>query len=124
MDVYKRLLILAKSQIPRFLLAAVCMAIVGGSTAAAAFLVKPALDDIFLNRKETSLYWIPAAVIIVYLVKGAANYGQHVLMNYIGNRIVPICAAYFIGTYRFSPSLFLQRTPQERSFPECSMMFQ
>jgi len=88
MDVYKRLLILAKSQIPRFLLAAVCMAIVGGSTAAAAFLVKPALDDIFLNRKETSLYWIPAAVIIVYLVKGAANYGQHVLMNYIGNRIV------------------------------------
>jgi len=88
MDVYKRLLILAKAQIPRFLLAAVCMAIVGGATAAAAFLIKPALDDIFLNRKETSLYWIPAAVIIVYLVKGAANYGQHVLMNYIGNRII------------------------------------
>jgi len=88
MDVYKRLLILAKAQIPRFLLAGFCMAIVGGSTAAAAFLVKPALDDIFLNRKETSLYWIPAAVIIVYLVKGVANYGQHVLMNYIGNRIV------------------------------------
>lgn len=88
MDVYKRLLILAKAQIPRFLLAAVCMAIVGGATAAAAFLVKPALDDIFLNRKVTSLYWIPAAVIIVYLVKGTANYGQHVLMNYIGNRII------------------------------------
>ncbi len=88
MDVYKRLLILAKAQILRFLLAAFCMAIVGGATAAAAFLVKPALDDIFLSRKETSLYWIPAAVIIVYLVKGAANYGQHVLMNYIGNRII------------------------------------
>lgn len=88
MDVYKRLLILARGQIPRFIVAAFCMAIVGGATAAAAFLIKPALDDIFLNRKETSLYWIPMAVIIVYLVKGAANYGQHVLMNYIGNRIV------------------------------------
>ena len=64
------------------------MSLVGGATAAAAFLIKPALDDIFLSRKETSLYWIPIAVIIVYLVKGAANYSQHVLMNYIGNRIV------------------------------------
>ena len=88
MDVYKRLLILARSQIARFVLAAICMIIVGGATAAAAFLIKPALDEIFLNRKETSLYWIPAAVIAVYLFKGAANYGQHVLMNYIGNRIV------------------------------------
>ncbi|MBN1547682.1 MAG: ABC transporter ATP-binding protein [Syntrophaceae bacterium] len=88
MDVYKRLLILARGQIPRFIVAAFCMAIVGGATAAAAFLIKPALDDIFLNRKETSLYWIPIAVIIVYLVKGAANYCQHVLMNYIGSRIV------------------------------------
>jgi subfamily B ATP-binding cassette protein MsbA len=64
------------------------MALVGGATAAAAFLIKPALDDIFLSRKETSLYWIPIAVILVYFVKGAANYSQHVLMNYIGNRIV------------------------------------
>jgi subfamily B ATP-binding cassette protein MsbA len=64
------------------------MALVGGATAAAAFLIKPALDDIFLSRKETSLYWIPIAVILVYLVKGVANYSQHVLMNYIGNRIV------------------------------------
>jgi subfamily B ATP-binding cassette protein MsbA len=88
MDVYKRLLILAKGQTPRFILAALCMAIVGGTTAAAAYLVKPALDDIFLNRNESSLYWIPLAVIIVYIIKGIANYGQHVLMNYIGNRIV------------------------------------
>lgn len=88
MDVYKRLLRLAKGQIPRFIVAAFCMSLVGGATAAAAFLIKPALDDIFLSRKETSLYWIPIAVIIVYLVKGAANYSQHVLMNYIGNRIV------------------------------------
>jgi len=87
-DVYKRLLILAKSQIPKFILAVFCMALVGGATSAAALLIKPALDDIFLNRKEASLYWIPLAVIIVYLVKGAANYGQHVLMNYIGTRIV------------------------------------
>lgn len=79
---------MAKGQIPRFLLALFFMALVGGATSAAAFLIKPALDDIFLNRKEASLYWIPIAVVIVYFVKGAATYGQHVLMSHIGNRIV------------------------------------
>ena len=88
MGVYKRLLILAKGQGSRFILAAFCMAFFGGATAAAAYLIKPALDDIFFTRKATSLYWIPLAVIMVYLVKGIANYSQHVLMNYIGNRIV------------------------------------
>ncbi|MDX9744949.1 MAG: lipid A export permease/ATP-binding protein MsbA [Syntrophales bacterium] len=88
MDVYKRLLILARGQIPRFIVAAFCMALVGGATAAAAFLIKPALDDIFLNRNEKSLYWIPLAVIFMYFLKAAAQYVQHVLMNYIGNRIV------------------------------------
>ena len=88
MDVYKRLLILARGQIPRFIVAAFCMALVGGATAAAAFLIKPALDDIFLNRNEKSLYWIPLAVIFMYFLKDAAQYVQHVLMNYIGTRLV------------------------------------
>ena len=65
-----------------------CMAVVGAATAASAFLVKPAMDDIFLNRDESMLVLIPIAVIIIYLLKGACNYGQTILMNFIGLRIV------------------------------------
>jgi len=88
MDLYKRLLQLAGPHSGKFFLAMFCMLVVGFTTAAAAFLVKPALDDIFLKKSGETLIWIPIAVIVIYLFKGLANYGQTVLMSFIGQRIV------------------------------------
>jgi ATP-binding cassette, subfamily B, bacterial MsbA len=88
MDLYRRLLILAKPHAGRFILAMLCMAVVGITTSAAAFLIKPAMDDIFVNKSLDTLNWIPAAVILIYSLKGAGNYGQTVLMSYIGQKII------------------------------------
>ncbi|MCX5834737.1 MAG: lipid A export permease/ATP-binding protein MsbA, partial [Deltaproteobacteria bacterium] len=88
MDLFKRLLKLARPHMWKFILALLCMIIVGLSTSAAAFLVKPALDEIFLNKNATTLIWIPIAVLIIYLLKGLGSYGQTVLMNYIGQRVI------------------------------------
>ncbi len=88
MDVFKRLLKLAKPHSGRFLLAMLCMLVVGASTSTLAFLVKPALDGIFLKKDVQMLIWIPVAVIFIYLAKGLCSYGQMVLMNYIGLRVV------------------------------------
>ena len=65
-----------------------CMAVVGAATAASAYLVKPAMDDIFLDRNEGMLILIPIAVIVIYLLKGLCNYGQTVLMSHIGFRVI------------------------------------
>ena len=88
MDVFKRLLKLAKPHSGRFFLAMLCMLVVGASTSTLAFLVKPALDGIFLKKDAQMLLWIPLAVIFIYLAKGLCSYGQMVLMNYIGLRVV------------------------------------
>ncbi|SEM18227.1 ATP-binding cassette, subfamily B, MsbA [Syntrophus gentianae] len=88
MDIFKRLLKLTRPHIPRFALAMVCMLIVGALTSALAFLVKPALDDIFLKKNAEMLKWIPLAVILIYIVKGSCSYFQTILMNFIGQRIV------------------------------------
>lgn len=88
MDIFKRLLQLAKPHTLRFLAAMACMLVVGMTTSALAFLVKPALDEIFLKRNADMLKLIPLAVIGIYLVKGTCNYFQTVLMNFIGQRIV------------------------------------
>ncbi|HQM91494.1 MAG TPA: lipid A export permease/ATP-binding protein MsbA [Syntrophales bacterium] len=88
MKLYLRLLRLVKPHTPRFILAMLCMAVVGAATAAAAYLVKPAMDDIFLDRNEGMLILIPLAVIALYLLKGLCNYGQTVLMSHIGFRII------------------------------------
>jgi len=88
METFKRLLSLAKPHWGRFLVALLCMLIVGLTTAGLAYIVKPALDEIFLKKNAAMLKWIPLSVIILYLLKGVASYGQTVLMNYIGLRII------------------------------------
>lgn len=69
-------------------LAMLCMLVAGVLQSAQALLVKPILDDIFLGKNPNALKWIPLAVIGIFLVKGASNYGQTIMMNYIGLRIV------------------------------------
>ncbi len=64
------------------------MLVVGATTSALAFLVKPALDEIFLKRNSDMLKWIPVAVIVIYLIKGVCNYTQTILMSFIGQRVV------------------------------------
>ena len=62
--------------------------VVAGATAFTAFLVKPALDDIFLNKKEFYLYLIPFAFIAATFVKGFGRYMQNYFMTYAGLRVI------------------------------------
>jgi subfamily B ATP-binding cassette protein MsbA len=88
MDIFKRLLQLAKPHRAKFILAMFCMLVVGAMTASLAFLVKPALDEIFLKKNADLLIWMPIIVIIIYFIKGICNYTQTILMSFIGQRIV------------------------------------
>ena len=88
MDIYKRLLQLAKPHAGKFILAMFCMLVVGATTAALAALVKPVLDDIFIKKDAAMLTLIPLAILVIYFVKMVCSYGQTVIMNYIGQRAV------------------------------------
>jgi subfamily B ATP-binding cassette protein MsbA len=64
------------------------MLVVGATTSALAFLVKPALDEIFFKKNVNMLIWIPVAVVAINLIKGLCTYTQTILMNFIGQRVV------------------------------------
>ncbi|MCX5852478.1 MAG: lipid A export permease/ATP-binding protein MsbA [Deltaproteobacteria bacterium] len=87
-NIYIRLLKMAKPHTAKFIFAMLCMLAVGVATSALAFLIKPALDEIFFNRNLHMLVVIPVLVVILYFVKGACNYGQTVLMSFIGQRVI------------------------------------
>ncbi len=88
MDLYRRLLQWIKPYWMRLVFAMLCMVFVSLLTSAQAFLVKPALDEIFLKRDEKSLFLLPLAIVLLFLLKGLFDYGQAYLMNYVGLRIV------------------------------------
>ncbi len=72
----------------RLVLAGVMMAIVAAMTAALAYLLDPAIEDIFVKRDPTALYMVPLAVVISAIIKSIADYIQSVQMSYVGQRIV------------------------------------
>jgi subfamily B ATP-binding cassette protein MsbA len=72
----------------QLLTAMACMMIVAGSTAASAFLVKPVLDDIFFRKDVHMLKLIPAAVVLIYFLRGLGYYGQQYFMNHVGQDII------------------------------------
>ena len=85
---YKRLLKYVKPYWVRILTAFLCALGVSGMTGAAAWLVQPALDSIFIKKDMQMLVLIPIAILIIYLLKGVCNYYQSYMVHYIGNKVI------------------------------------
>jgi len=85
---HKHLLSLIKDQWSKLFLAMICMLVIAGANSAIPFLVKPVVDDIFVNKDIRMLQLMPFAVITIYLLLGLAKYFQTYLMNYVGNNII------------------------------------
>jgi subfamily B ATP-binding cassette protein MsbA len=88
MSLYRRLLDLVKPYWVKLAFAMICMLFVSLLTAAQAFLVQPALDDVFLKKDLKILFLLPIAIILLFFIKGIFDYGQAYLMNFVGLRIV------------------------------------
>ncbi|MGF1501527.1 MAG: ABC transporter ATP-binding protein [Paracoccaceae bacterium] len=64
------------------------MAIVAAMGGAVALAVEQVTDEVFFNRNAELLGPIAGGVALVFLVRGAAMYGQTVILQRVGNRIV------------------------------------
>lgn len=69
-------------------LACLCMVLAALATAANAYLLQPALDEIFVGKNREMLVYIPLAVILVALIGGLATYGHVNLMRHVGQSII------------------------------------
>jgi subfamily B ATP-binding cassette protein MsbA len=77
-----------KSYKKEFIIAFIGMVLVSASTAATAYLIKPVLDKIFINKNEHMLYILPIAIIIVYFLKGLGRFLQEYYISFVGEDIV------------------------------------
>jgi ATP-binding cassette, subfamily B, bacterial MsbA len=88
LDRFIRLVRYLKPYQVRLIAAFVCSGMVAASAGAYAWLVKPVLDEIFINKNETLLLVLPLALFAVSVLKSAFSYGQNYLMNYVGNQVI------------------------------------
>jgi len=64
------------------------LGVVALSTAGAAYLVQPALDEIFIKKDEDALMFIPLLLIGIFVAKGVGLFIQKFLMSYCGVKVL------------------------------------
>lgn len=89
MKSYLRLLRFAKPYIwPSFIVAFGCMLIYSATSGAMPFITRRVFDDIFTNRDEMALSFLPLVIITVFAIRGFASFGESYFMSYIAGRVI------------------------------------
>jgi ATP-binding cassette subfamily B protein len=77
-----------RSHFGNYAMAFMLMAIVAGTTAASAWMMKNVINKIFVEQNREAMVWVPLAIVAIFIIKGFASYFQEVTMSRIGNRVV------------------------------------
>jgi subfamily B ATP-binding cassette protein MsbA len=87
-DLYRRLLSYLRPHVPALIVGTVLAVVVAAMEGSIAWLVKPAMDDVFIRRDVAMLKLIPLLFLSAYVGKGVARYGQSYLMASVGERVI------------------------------------
>ncbi|MFO7713900.1 ABC transporter ATP-binding protein [Desulfosarcina sp.] len=87
-DRHRQILSLVKKNSARLVLAAGSSLMISGATTAMGYMIKPVIDDIFVNKDTTGLLLLPLLVIVIFMVNGLGRYGQEYFMNFVGEDII------------------------------------
>ncbi len=85
---FRRLLATLRPHRGRIAMAMLLMALSGAAAAAGAYMIKPVLDRIFIERNADMLLWLPLGVVLIYAVKGSADYLQGVMLAGVEERVL------------------------------------
>ncbi|MDZ7641160.1 MAG: lipid A export permease/ATP-binding protein MsbA [Desulfurivibrio sp.] len=72
----------------RLSLAMISMVLVAGFSGAQAYMVKPLLDEIFIEKNRLMLNFLPLVLILVFLLKGVFYYSYRYLLDTTGQSVV------------------------------------
>lgn len=87
-EVFRRFKSYYKEYIPQFAISIIGMIMASVGTAVSAWLVKPVLDYIFIQKDENLLYLLPYAIIAIYFLKSLGIYLQVYFTAYIGQDMI------------------------------------
>ena len=87
-QIYKRYLPYIKEYKLQYIYVLIGIILTVAATTATAQIMKPLMDDMFIKRDESMLYFIPLGMLSIYVVKALGRYVQSVYMDYIGMHIV------------------------------------
>ncbi|MEA3352544.1 MAG: ABC transporter ATP-binding protein [Campylobacterota bacterium] len=80
----------------QFIYALIGMIMVAIGTSGTAYVIKPVLDEIFINHDKTMLQVLPFVVVFLYSLKGFGRYIQTYYISFIGTDIIRVVRDKFL----------------------------
>ena len=77
-----------REYLPQYLFAIGCLLAIAATTAFSAWIMRDVVDEIFYRRRADLIAVICGAIAITFVIRGAALYGQAVVLAKIGNNLV------------------------------------
>ncbi len=93
-----------------FFFALVGVVMVAAGTAGITYMIKPIMDEIFVNKDETLFYVLPALLVGIYTLKGFGRFVQAYFTVYIGQSIIRRVRGELLGTLLKMDMAFFNRT--------------
>jgi subfamily B ATP-binding cassette protein MsbA len=90
------------------------MAVVGATAGITAWLVKPVLDDIFINKDVWKLQMVPVALLALYFTKGVCRYAQSYVMRWVGEKAILQMRVDFMANLQYRALAFFDQNSTGR----------
>ena len=87
-ELYKRLLGYLKSYWKMFIVSVVAMLIVAGTMPAFSYLLKPLINEGFVDKNMKSMSWLPLAIVALFFVRGLFNFINEYCTTYLSSHLV------------------------------------
>ncbi len=85
---FKRFIPYFKDYKLQFIYSIIGMILAAAGSAGLAYIIKPVLDNIFIEKNEQLLYILPFGLVLIYFIKSIGKYAQVYFASYIGLDIV------------------------------------
>lgn len=89
----------------------VCMVGYSATMGILPFIVERIFDDVFAQKDQGALSYLPFVIIAVFVLRGLMNFGQSFLTEYVGLRIITDVRYAINRHLQFLPLSFFQRHP-------------
>ena len=112
--VYRRLLGYSMRYWPMGLLALVGMVFDAACGSLFTFTIKPMLDDLFVRKDATIIFWMPFFIVGLFLIRGVATFTADYGIARIGRSVVMTLREEVFGKYLRLPAAHFGREPSGR----------
>ena len=87
-QLYMRLLRYVTPYWQAFAVSVITLIVVAATEAALPALMKPLLDGTFVERDPVLIRLVPVLIVLLFVVRGVANFAGSYTSNWVGNKVV------------------------------------